>query len=129
MNFLETIVHLTKEKAHFVNEFWDLSYFLFIAPDKYDEAVIAKRWNEKTKVFFESLINAYKETGYSTNTEAENILKATAEKAGIKTGEVMQLFRVLLTGQAQGPGLFEMAALLGRDETVRRLEHALKILS
>ena len=61
--------------------------------------------------------------------EAENVFKQTAERTGTKTGEVMQLFRVLISGVAGGPALFEVAALLGKPLVVKRLENAIVKIS
>jgi glutamyl-tRNA synthetase len=118
------VVKLIKEKANFTTEFWPLGKFFFIAPDSYDPEVIRKRWNEKSKAFIAETAAAYASLSEFTAASAEAAFKAAAEKAGIKTGEVMQLFRVCLSGMAGGPALFEMAELLGRDEVVRRLNVA-----
>lgn len=61
-----------------------------------------------------------------TAASTEAAFKATAEKLGIGAGQVMQLFRVCLSGVGGGPALFEMVELLGRDEVVKRLDAAVK---
>jgi glutamyl-tRNA synthetase len=124
-NFMKEVVRLTREKVHFVHEFWDLSYFFFVAPENYDEAVISKRWNEKSKTFFQSLKEAYNNSQKFDAVELENIFKNVATENNIKPGEVMQLFRVLLSGLANGPILFDMASLLGKEEVGNRLSTAL----
>ncbi len=117
-------VHLVREKAVFANELHSLGHFLFTAPDTYDAEVIKKRWNEKSALFMSALKEAFRGMTTFTAAEAEACFKQVAESNGIKTGEVMQLFRVCLSGAAGGPALFEMAELLGKDETVKRLETA-----
>jgi glutamyl-tRNA synthetase len=122
--FVEQVCRLVKEKAHFVNEFWDGGSYFFIAPTAYDADVIKKRWNEQTSAFIKEVTNVYKNlTGFTAH-ETETVFKATAEKCGLGPGQVMQLFRVCLSGVGGGPMLFEMVELLGKDEVVKRLETA-----
>lgn len=123
--FVEAAVKLVKEKAIYVSDLWQLGSFLFIAPVDYDPDVIKKRWNEGTRSFISVLKSAFSEIADFAPANTENCFKQTAEKTGIKTGEVMQLYRVCLTGAAAGPALFEMTALLGKEEAVKRLETAL----
>ncbi|MFL5764763.1 MAG: glutamate--tRNA ligase [Bacteroidia bacterium] len=124
--FVESVCRLIKEKAHFVSEFWNNSSYFFIAPTSYDADVIKKRWNEQSAGFIKELASVYKELSSFTAAETEAAFKATAEKMGIGAGQVMQLFRVCISGAGGGPILFEMVALLGKDEVVKRLETALE---
>ena len=126
---MKEVVKLIREKVHFTYEFWDLGSCFFIAPLKYDESMIAKRWNEKSKIFFGALKDAYAETDPFSFTEVEKTFKKLAESSDIKPGEVMPLFRVLLIGLANGPALFEMVVLLGKDEVVNRLSAAISKLN
>ena len=123
--FVEQVVKLIKEKATFATDFWSLGSFFFIAPEIFDADVIKKRWNENSKTFISELKNNFSSLSNFTSPEAENCFKQTAEKLGIKTGEVMQLLRVCISGLGGGPALFEMIALLGKDASVKRLENAL----
>lgn len=126
--YVVNVVRLIKEKANFVNEFWSLGSFFFIAPEAYDAEVVKKRWNDKSKAFVAETAVAFSALNEFTAANAEAAFKATAEKLGIKTGEMMQLFRVCLSGLAGGPALFEMVELLGKEEVVKRLETAVKKL-
>src|ERR1044071_1896601 len=123
---VEEICRLLKEKASFANEFWELGKYFFIAPEKYDEDVIKKRWNEKSGGFFNQVKEKYQVLEKFSHDELEKTFKLTAEESGIKAGEVMQLFRVIITGGVGGPALFEVIALLGKEEVANRIEAALK---
>jgi glutamyl-tRNA synthetase len=120
--FLVAFCKLVKEKVQFVHEFWDHGKYVFIAPESYDEKVMAKKWNEKSKEVFTAVLNKFKSlSGWTT----ENITK-TFHEAEAEAGKVdMQLLRVLVTGVAGGPQLFDMLALVGKEGTVERLEKAL----
>ncbi|HEV7229913.1 MAG TPA: glutamate--tRNA ligase family protein, partial [Bacteroidia bacterium] len=124
--FVLKAVHLVKEKAVFTTDFWSLGSFLFEAPKTYDAEVIKKRWNEKSAAFVAAVKTAYEGLTDFSAASTEASFKQTAETLGIKTGEVMQLFRVCLSGAAGGPALFEMAELLGKDEVIRRLDSAIQ---
>jgi glutamyl-tRNA synthetase len=122
--YIKKVCVLIKEKANFLNEFWSLGSYFFVDPAEYDKDVIKKRWNEKSKGFIAELAAVYKSTDDFSAANSETIFKQTCEKLGIKSGEVMQLFRVCISGVAGGPALFEAAALIGKGEVVKRLEKA-----
>jgi glutamyl-tRNA synthetase len=126
--FVEGVCRLVKEKSHFVNEFWDGGSYFFVAPTTYDSEVIKKRWNEQSANFIKETLEAFKGLESFTAAETESTFKATAEKLGIGAGQVMQLFRVTLSGVGGGPALFEIVELLGKDEVVKRLELAIKTI-
>ena len=127
--YIQEVVKLIRGKAHFTNEFWNQGSCFFIAPVHYDESMIAKRWNEKSKTFFVSLNEAYTKLEEFSFVEVERVFKQLAEASGVKPGEVMPLFRVLLIGLANGPALFEMVALLGKDEVLKRVSAAIDKLN
>lgn len=124
-NYVERVCSLIKEKAHFVSEFWDLGSFFFFAPEKYDEGVIVKKWKDGAPEFFAKVKDVFANTTDFSAHNVEAVFKKTAEENNIAPGSVMQLFRVLITGQAAGPILFNAIELLGKDEVVSRLNKAL----
>ena len=102
--------------------------YLFIAPVEFDQAVIAKKWKPDFISFFKTLSDEFMALQDWSSQHTEQIFKATAEKNNIKPGEVLQLFRVFISGQAQGVDLFPMIDLLGKNEVIKRLESALKLV-
>ena len=128
-NYVVKACKLIKEKANFTNEFWALGSYFFIAPEQYDADVIKKRWNEQSVNFIKAVSEAFQNISSFTAAETEAAFKTTAEKAGIGAGQVMQLFRVCISGVAGGPALFEVAELLGKEEVVKRLNTAVEKIS
>jgi glutamyl-tRNA synthetase len=128
IKFVENVCKLIKEKAHFVSEFWEAGKYFFIAPTTYDADVIKKRWNEQSANFIKTVIEEFKNLNTFAATEAEATFKSTAETQGIAAGQVMQLFRVCISGVGGGPALFEVVELLGKEEVVKRLETAIKTI-
>ena len=124
--FVQEFCRLVKEKAHFVTEFYDLGSYFFIAPTQYDEKVLAKKWNENSKATYTKLSEKLNSLE-SWSTTSIHDLFAAAEPELVKID--MQLVRVLTTGVAGGAQLFDMLALLGKEEVLTRLKNALTTLS
>ncbi len=123
--FVIEFCRLIKEKAHFVNEFYDLGPFFFVAPTSYDEKVIAKKWNESSKELFTKLAAKFEGLAvWDTHSLHDAFQEAQTEIGKLD----MQLLRVLTTGAAGGPQLFDLLALLGKEETISRLKSALSKL-
>lgn len=124
-SFLTRCVQLLKPRVQFENEMIEKGKYLFIAPISYDEQVIAKKWKPEFEGFFAQLENALSQLKSFSSAEAENCFKETAAKNNLKPGEVLQLFRVSLSGQAGGVDLFPMVELLGKEEVCERLKKGL----
>ncbi len=129
VSYVEKVCKLIKEKAHFVTEFWSLGHFFFVEPTVFDEDVIKKRWNENSSKFFIQLIANFKSLNTFTAAESEATFKSTSEQTGIPSGQVMQLFRVMISGAGGGPVLFEMVELLGKEVVIKRMEKFLGVRS
>ena len=126
--FTEKVCGLLKEKMHLLTEFWGMANYFYVQPASYDETVISKKWNDSAKTFFTALEENFSEQTDFSWTELEKTFKATAEKLSINPGSMMQLFRILLSGMAVGPALFEIAEVLGQKETTSRLKAGLEKL-
>ena len=127
-DFIKEAVKITREKVHFTNEFWSVCYFFFIPPADYEATFIAKKWSDKAREFFITLKQNYQTAKTFDLSSSENIFKETAVASGVKPGEYMQLFRVLLIGVSMGPALFDTAALIGKEEVLKRIDQALQKL-
>ena len=127
MNKLITIVSAIKERAHFVSEFWELSNYFFEAPTSYDEKA-AKNWKEETPALMQELIAVLSTIGDYTSINIETIVKDWMTKNEIGMGKVMQPFRLSLVGALKGPHLFDIVELIGKEETIKRIEKAITTL-
>jgi glutamyl-tRNA synthetase len=121
------IVSLIKERANFVSEFWEMSDFFFLAPTSYDEKA-AKNWKEETPILMQQLISVIENIGDFTSVNIETIVKDWMTKNEIGMGKVMQPFRLSLVGALKGPHLFDIVELIGKEETIKRLEKAIASL-
>ncbi len=121
------VVSLIKERADFVTDFWDLADYFFVAPTTYDEKA-SKNWKEDTPHLMQQLISVLENIGDFTSVNIETIVKDWMTKNEIGMGKVMQPFRLSLVGALKGPHLFDIVELIGKDETIKRLEKAIATL-
>ncbi|PKP25096.1 MAG: glutamate--tRNA ligase [Bacteroidetes bacterium HGW-Bacteroidetes-2] len=125
---LEVIVSMIKERATFVTDFWEQSSFLFKAPIAYDEKATNKCWNAETDKVMQALVIILKEVKPFNELHLSEKIKGWITDAGINFGRVMQPLRLALVGEMKGPDVFAIMALLGKEESLQRIENALKRL-
>jgi len=121
------IVSLIKERAHFVSEFWDLTDFFFQAPTSYDEKA-SKNWKEETPTLMQELISVLENIEDFSSQNIETIVKDWLTKNEIGMGKVMQPFRLSLVGALKGPHLFDIVEIVGKEETILRIQKAITTL-
>ena len=126
---LTYIVSLVKERINFPKDLWEQTKFFFIAPTEYDEKSLKKRWKEESPKCLTELIEVLKNIeDYSKVEENEkNVLDWVASE-GYNLGTVMNSFRITLVGAAKGPHIFNIIDILGKEETIARVERALTII-
>ena len=118
------VVSLIKERANFVSEFWEMSNFFFEAPTSYDEKA-AKNWNADTPRLMQELISVLENISNFTSVNIETVVKDWMTSTEIGMGKVMQPFRLSLVGALKGPHLFDIVELIGKEETIKRLQKAI----
>nr|WP_315154791.1 glutamate--tRNA ligase [uncultured Flavobacterium sp.] len=121
------IVSLIKDRADFVSDFWEMSDFFFIAPTSYDEKA-SKNWKPETPALMQELISVLEEISDFTSINIETIVKDWLTKNEIGMGKVMQPFRMSLVGALKGPHLFDIVEVIGKQETISRLQRAITTL-
>ena len=127
--FIEKVVGLIKERANFVNEFWGQSYFFFVAPESYDSKTVKKRWKTQSPDQMKKLKQVLESITDFNSENIENIVKSWIEKNEYSMGAVMNAFRLLIVGAPKGPHMFDIVGLIGKEESVRRIENGLETLS
>ena len=121
------IVSLIKDRADFVSDFWEMSDFFFIAPTSYDEKA-SKNWKAETPALMQELISVLEEISDFTSLNIETIVKDWMTKNEIGMGKVMQPFRLSLVGALKGPHLFDIVEVIGKQETISRLQRTIATL-
>jgi glutamyl-tRNA synthetase len=128
-SLLEKVVALVKDRCTLLPDFYEQSYFFFVRPQQIDIASIKPKWNEAKTKFFKELIGIYQSTASWTAAETEKSLKELATTHQLKPGELMLPFRIMLVGGKFGPGVFDIAEIIGKKETIARIEQTLSLLS
>jgi glutamyl-tRNA synthetase len=118
---LERIVALVRDRCHLLTDFAEQTSYFFDYPKSIDLAAIQPKWNEAKSDFFRVLIQQYESLTDWTAVELERVFKSLAEEKAIKPGELMLPLRIMLVGGKFGPGVFDIAEILGKEETIRRI--------
>ena len=122
------VVAMMKDRVSFVKELWPLCSFFFIPPMEYDEKTVKKRWKEYSAQQMSELADVLKGIEDFTVEGQEPVVMKWVEDKQYKLGDVMNAFRLALVGIGKGPGMFDISAFLGKEETLRRLNRAIEVL-
>lgn len=122
------IISLVKERVNFVHEMWDQTHFFFIAPTEFEPKAVKKRWKTESYTQIKMLIPVLRSIDEFTSENLEAIVKHWIEKEGFGIGMVLNAFRLLVVGALKGPHLFDIVSVLGKEETISRLEFGLNTL-
>lgn len=125
-DYIVRAVSLIKERATFVSDFWDLGDFLFISPTEYDPKAIRKNWKPDTTNLMQELIQLLDGIDNFDSVQTETTVKSWISAKEIGFGKVMQPLRLSLVGAMKGPHLFDIMALIGKKETIQRIENAIE---
>lgn len=128
MERITEVVSMMKDRVSFVKELWDLCSFFFIAPTEYDEKTAKKRWKADSAVAMTQLAEVIEGIDDFSIENQEKIVFAWVEAQGYKLGDIMNAFRLALVGIGKGPGMFDITAFLGKEETLKRLRRAVEVL-
>ena len=122
------VVGMMKDRVNFVKELWPLCSFFFIPPTEYDEKTVKKRWKEYSAQQMTELAEVLKGIDDFTVEGQEPVVMKWVEEKQYKLGDVMNAFRLALVGIGKGPGMFDISAYLGKEETLKRLYRAVEVL-
>lgn len=122
------VVAMMKDRVSFVSELWPLCSFFFIAPTEYDAKTVKKRWKEYSAQQMTELAAVLEQIGDFSIEGQEPVVMKWVEEKGYKLGDVMNAFRLALVGEGKGPGMFDISAFLGKEETLARLRRAIEVL-
>lgn len=125
---LAKVIALTKDRCTLLTDFVQQAGFFFKRSETIDLAAIQPKWDTAKKAFFTALITAYENVNHWEATELEKICKELATTHQLKPGELMLPLRIMLVGGKFGPGVFDIAAILGKEETVNRIQKVIALL-
>lgn len=122
------VVRMMKDRVSFVKELWPLCSFFFVAPTSYDEKTAKKRWKDYSPQQMTELRELLAGLEDFSLEAQETAVHAWIESKEYKLGDVMNAWRLCLVGEGKGPGMFDISAFLGKEETLRRLDAAIQTL-
>lgn len=124
--YIRRAVAMVKSRVNFVSELWEHARFFFVAPEEYDPKAVKKRWSADTPRIMRELVGKLNAASDFASAALEpQILGWIAEKE-YHLGNVMNAFRLAVVGECKGPHMFDITELMGREETVRRIETAVE---
>jgi len=129
VSFLEKVIKLVRDRCVLLTDFYNQSYFFFKTPEKWDVDAIKPKWNEAKQLFFAEVIRNYELNNDWNAPVLENNFKEITAANQIKPGEVLLPLRIMLVGGKFGPGVFDIAEALGKEETINRIQKALAVFS
>jgi glutamyl-tRNA synthetase len=126
--YLDKVLTLVKDRCTLLTDFYEQSKFLFETPAQLDLDAIKPKWNDDKKNFFLAASDELRAAGNWQAAELEAGFKKLAADKNIKPGEVLMPLRVMLVGGKFGPGVFDIAELIGKEETIKRINKTLELL-
>lgn len=125
--YVEKVLIAVKERMTYVSDFWEQSCFFFQAPASIDVDAVKPKWTTEKTAFFENLMSDFESLEQWDSTTLEPFFKAKVASSGMKIGELMMPFRIMLVGGKFGPDVFLITELLGREEVTSRIKKALPL--
>jgi len=122
------VVAMMKDRVSFVGELWPLCSFFFVAPGVYDEKTRKKRWKDDSAQVMGELAEVLEGLDDFSIAHQEQVVESWVEQKEYKLGNVMNAWRLTLVGEGKGPGMFDISAFLGKEETLARMRRAIEVL-
>jgi len=117
---LAGVCGLMKERVSFVNEILEKGKYLFEAPTEYDAKTVKKKWKDDSSEIVADLVTVFSNTEFK-NEVLETAFKNYIEEKELGFGKPMIAIRLAITGEGGGPSLFEIMELIGKEESIKRL--------
>ena len=122
------VVGLVKDRVSFVKDLWDTCKFFFVAPETYAEKDIKKRWKEDTPRIMGELMELLEGMDDFSPKPAEETVIGWITGKQYHMGNVMNAFRLAVVGECKGPHMFDITAVLGKEETLKRIRRAVEVI-
>jgi glutamyl-tRNA synthetase len=121
--YIKRVVSLVKDRATFIPDIWEQGHYFFEAPTSYDEQSVKKRWKEGVPEMMGEIHQLFSE--YNGEWEASLIKEHFSDFVTLKGwgfGVIMNAYRICIVGAAMGPDLFEICEMIGKEDTLKRIE-------
>lgn len=127
-DYTNKVIALVKDRCTLLTDFWQESKFFFETPAQYDLPSVQPKWNDKKQQFFVEIIRQFELMQFWNATDLEKEFKEMMAVHELKPGDVLLPLRVMLVGGKSGPAVFDIATVLGKEETIARIKAMMKLL-
>ncbi len=127
--YLLNVISAMKERVSFVKEYLTKSPYFFKAPDNYEEQNLKKRWKEDSKELLSKLKASFEELKNPAKEDFEKALDELALKLNVAKGKLVHPLRIAVSGVGEGPGVYDIISIIGKQETLSRISTALTKLN
>lgn len=128
-DYIARAVGMVKGRIYFVKDLWDQAKFFFKAPETYNPKDVKKRWNEDTPRIMGELVEVLRSIDDFSSKAAEPVVLDWIASKGYHLGNVMNAFRLTVVGECKGPHMFDITELLGKDETINRINKGVESIT
>ncbi len=125
-DYLKEVITAMRERVTFMKDYTEKGPYFFVPPAEYDPEVIKKRWKPESAGYLKRLAGLFLSLDNPGKIDFENALHRTAEELNISNGDLIHPLRLAVSGMGEGPGLFDIINILGKEETVRRINAAIE---
>jgi glutamyl-tRNA synthetase len=125
-DYIGKVVHLVRDRAFLVPDLWNAAWFFFIRPARYDQQVYQKIWQPGASGWIKDFANEVEKLEVFNKDTLHACVQEFTIKSGVKTGQLMNPLRLLVVGSNQGPGMMDLAEILGQDEFLARIRIGLE---
>jgi glutamyl-tRNA synthetase len=125
-DYLLKVIEVMKERVEFVHEFIEKGFYFFKAPENFDESVMQKRWKNETPEQLKKLADEFSKLDNPSKLDFEDTLRKTAEDLKIASSDLIHPVRLAVSGVGGGPGVFDILNIIGKEETLSRINKAIK---
>jgi glutamyl-tRNA synthetase len=126
--YLTQVIGMVKERCHLLADFWAQAHFFFKTPELTELQAIKDKWNDTKNTFFQNWASQLSNIADFTATGLETHFTEAMQQAGLKKGDVLLPLRIMLVGGKYGPGVFDIIAMIGKEETSKRIEGTIAML-
>ncbi len=128
-DYIARAVGMVKGRIYFVKDLWDQAKFFFKAPETYNPKDVKKRWNEDIPRIMGELVEVLRSIDDFSSKAAEPVVLDWIASKGYHLGNVMNAFRLTVVGECKGPHMFDITELLGKDETINRINKGVESIT
>ncbi len=128
MEYVKNAVSSIKERAVFVSDLWDQSFFFFKRPESYNEKSVQKFWKPETNAMLLEYCDLLEKNEKFSIQFLEELTNSWIAEKEYKSGTVYNSLRIAIVGEGKGPHLFDIVVLLGKEESLYRIRKAIEVL-